>query len=358
MVSRPGRIAIVVMFLSVAGIAIDAAHAGYQPNGYDLALVKAQSGLANSAASVQSNSLWGAYTRGDVRSTSFTLPACQTVSFGRLYLDVYGATPYYSGQVTATLNGNALPTLTIGGTGAASPGIPGDGNPNNQDPNATCVYGSGYAFWQIAYDKVAAYLNTDGTPNTLAFTVTSLGDEQSVFDGRQYGATLAAIYSDPSIEQILDYQLFEGDVYLRSAAGGTPPYPAAQLSTSLTIDGVNTSDVLSATYTAGYATGHSGKSDQLYFNGTALGEAAGLGNDIARASNATEVHSFDVQPYLLASNNLAYSIDSAVLGGSPDTPLHVTMGLLTVAHPIPEPATFSLLALGALTLIRKRTRHA
>lgn len=350
MICRLGRIAVTV--LSVAGFVIDSAQAGYQPNGYDLALVKAESGLVNSAASVQSNSLWGAYTRGTPKSTSFTLPACQAVSFGRLYLDVYGATPYYSGQVSATLNGNALPTLTIGGTGAPSPGMPGDGNPNNQNPNATCVYGSGYAFWQIAYDGVAPYLNTDGTPNVLEFTIT---DPNNQFDGRQYGATLAAIYSDPSIQQILDYQLFEGDVYMRSTNGSTPPNPVIKLSTSLTINDVNTSDVLSATYTAGYATGHSGKSDQLYFNGTALGPTAGLDNDIARTDGAIEVHSFDVQPYLQASNNLTYSIDSSVLGGSPDTPLHVTMGLLTVAHPVPEPATLSLLVLAALPLGR-RTR--
>ncbi|MGQ9651551.1 MAG: DUF3344 domain-containing protein [Phycisphaerae bacterium] len=346
MVRRLGRGLTAVMVLSVAGFVINAAQAGYQPNGYDLALVKAESGLVNSAASVQSNSLWGAYTRGTPKSTSFTLPTCQAVSFGRLYLDVYGATPYYSGQVTATLNGNALPTLTIGGTGEPSPGMPGDGNPNNQDPNATCVYGSGYAFWQIAYHGVAPYLNTDGTPNVLEFTVT---DPNNQFDGRQYGATLVAIYSDPSIQQILDYQLFEGDVYMRSTNGSTPPSPVIKLDTSLAINGVNTSDVLSATYTAGYATGHSGKSDQLYFNGTAMGPTAGLGNDIARANNSTEVHTFDVAPYLQASNNLTYSIDATLLGGDPDTPLHATMGLLTVAHPIPEPASLSLLALAALS---------
>jgi hypothetical protein len=327
---------------------------GYLPNGYDLGLVKSESGLVNAAASVQANGLWGSYTKGTEKTTSFTIPSCQTVNYARLYLDVYGATPYYSGQVTATLNGTALPTLTIGGTGAPSPGMPGDGNPANRDPNTTCVYGSGYAFWQIAYAGIAPLLKTDGTANTLAFTITD--PTGSGFDGRQYGATLAAVYTDPSIQQALDYQLFEGDVYLRSTAGSTPPNPAIKLTSSLSITGVNTSDVTSATYTAGYATGHNGKSDQVFFNGTSLGQAAGLGNDVARFDSNVELRGFDVAGSLLATNDVSYSIDTSVLGGAADTPLHLTTGMLTVTHSVPEPASLCLVGLGGLLLMRRRPR--
>lgn len=324
--------------------------AGYEPNGYDLGLVQSGAGLAHTAVAAQSNSLWGSYTRGDVKSTSFTLPACQYIQYARLYLDVYGATPYYSGQVSATLNGAALPTLTIGGTGQPSPGMPGDGNPANRDANTTCAYGSGYAFWQVAYSDIASKLKTDGTSNVLALSVS---DPNNQFDGRQYGATLVTVYSDPSIQQTLDYQLFEGDTYLRSAAGTTAPYPAQKLGTSLSITGVNTAGATGASYVAGYATGHNGKSDQLYFNGSALGPTAGLGNDVARSDSSTELRSFDVLPYLQGSNAVNYSIDAGILGGSADSPLHTTLGLLTVTHAIPEPASVILAALPMLLLRRR-----
>ena len=174
--------------------------------------------------------------------------------------------------MTATLNGHALPTLNIGGTGNLD-----DSNPATRDPNTTCVYGSGFGYWEIAYAGVASLLKTDGSANSLTYTISSTTN----FDGRTYGATLATIYSDPSIHQTLDYQLFEGDAMMRGSTSTTPPYPQQNLGRSFTISGVNASNVTSATYTAGYAGGHSGQLDQVYFNENALGPEDGLGNDVA-----------------------------------------------------------------------------
>jgi hypothetical protein len=336
----------------LAAVGASPAWAGYQASGYDLGLVQSGS-LANSTAGMQTDPLFGTSAVGAQITATFSSASYQTVDYARIYLDVYGGTPYHSAQLTASLNGQSLQTLTIGGTGdMTGTGIPGDGNPANRNPNATCVYGSGYGYWEIAYTVPTSALKHDGSANTLSFSAT---DPLSTnFDGRQYGATLVTIYSDPSIQQTLDYQLFEGDGYMRKTAGSTAPKPGINLSRSLSITGVNTANVAKAIYTAGYATGHSGQTDQVYFNGTALGPTVGLGNDVARTDSNTELHSFDVTSYLQGSDSILYSIDQSVLGGTGESSLHADWALLTVAHPTPEPATLGLLAMGAMSFLLKR----
>jgi hypothetical protein len=329
--------------------------AGYAPNGYDLGVVQTGSGLANSAASLQTNPLNLAATLNTTLTTNFTIPSCQTIDYARLYLDIYSGTPYHTGQLTGTVNGQTLPALTIGGTGSTSgTGMPADGNPSTRDPNATCVYGSGFGYWQVALANVGPLLNTNGAANTITFSTAD--PTNSSFDGRAYGATLAAVYTDPTIQQTLDYQLFEGDGFLRQTASATPPGLSQNLSRSLTIAGVNTSNVLAAIYTAEYAVGHTGQTDQLYFDGTALGPTIGLGNDIARANSNTELHRFDVSSYLQGSNTLNYSIDQSVLGGTGESSVHADLGLLTVTHPVPEPASLATLVLGGLALLTRKRR--
>jgi hypothetical protein len=328
------------------------AWAGYSVNGYDFGLVESQSGLANAAVSVQTNPLWTATTGmlGTAVSTTFTLPQHDGVDFGRLYLDVYGGNPYNTAQITASLNGIALPTLSIGGTGYLT-----DVNPATRDPNTTCVYGSGFAFWEIAYANVDSLLKGGTAVNTLTFTVNNTSvvgggqDEmQSKFDGRVYGATLVAAYTDPSLNQTLDYQLFEGGATMRQTTSTTPPYPVKNLDRAFAISGVNVTNLGMATYTASYAGGHSGQYDQVYFNGTALGTSAGLGNDIARGGYATELRSFNVTGYLTSSNSVHYTIDGVFMGtGTGESTYYPDFGLLTVTHPVPEPSTLALLAAGA-----------
>ncbi len=334
--------------IAMLSVTICSAWAGYAPDGYDLGLVKSAKSLANSDVSIQTKALWGAYSTTSPVSTTLTLDTCQSISFGRLYLDIYSGTPYHTATLNATLNGHALSTLNIGGTG-----ILDDANPSNRNPDATCVYGSGYGYWQIAYAGIEQYLNKDGTANTLQFSAST----SDGFDGRIYGTTLVAVYSDPSIQHSLDYQLFEGDGYMRKTAGASDPKPQINLDRSFSISGVDTANVLSATYTAGYATGHSGQTDQIFFNNTGLE----LDKDIAIGGSATELHSFDVKDYLKETNSVLYSIDQSVLGGTGESSFHADVGLLSVTHTVPEPGAIVLLAVGAATLLlflaKRRSLH-
>jgi hypothetical protein len=354
--TRPG-IGLGVLIAAALSIAVASpATAGYQANGYDLGLTKSDS-VVNGTAAYQTvplfNATNGASAVGGTINTTFTSASYQNVVYARLYLDVFGGTPFSSAQWTATLNGNALGTLTIGTTANA--------NPANRDAGTTCVYGSGYGYWEIAYADIASKLKHDGTANTFSFSAIDDNVPTKAFDGRQYGATLVVVYSDPSLQQTLDYQLFEGDGYMRKTAGSTAPAQVINLDRDFTINGVNTANVASAIFTAGYSTGDSGQTDQIYFNGTALGPTAGLGNDIARGYSGnydSELHSFDVTNYLQGTNSVLYSIDQSVLGGTGESTLHADWAMLTVVHPTPEPATLGFLAAGAVGLwLRKRGRR-
>lgn len=326
--------------------------AGYSADGYGFQLADAGYGLVNAAAHVETHGLWGV-AHDNVITTTFTLPACQSVDFSRLYLDVYGGSPYRTATLTASLNGTPLPTLALGGTGDLD-----DGNPVIPDADTTCVYGGGFGYWEIAYAGVASLLKTDGTPNELQFTVASTAPFPTVFDGKTYGASLISIYRAEGLNQTLDYQLFEGAATMRSSTSTTAPYPVQNLARSFIIDNVDNSDVASASYTAGYTAGDNGQRDQVFFNGTALGIEAELQNDVARGGYATEFHTFDVTSDLLATNTVRYSIDGAELGGSGETSLYPDWGLLTVIHPVPEPGSLVLLAIAAIALYARRRRRA
>lgn len=319
--------------------------AGYLAAGYDLQVVKSEQGLSHSALNYQTNGLWSGSGRGVDMSTSFTLPSCQDVHFARLYLDLWGGTKDYTCTVTASLNGTALATLTVGSAV--------DANPTFSLSQAS-VYGSGAGAWQIAYPAVASLIKKDGSANTLTFKVT---DANNQFDGRTLATSLVAIVTDPSINQTLDYQLAEADGTLRNAPGtyGSPTQR------TLTLTGINTASVTSAAYHAGYTHGSTSTGtnnlDQIFFNGTRIGPAS---NDatVGDTINYPPSHlDLDVASLLSSTSAVRYSVDGTELGGTGDSFLRANLGVLEVVHPVPEPG--SLLAasmLLGLTLAR-RTRH-
>jgi hypothetical protein len=258
--------------------------------GYDLQVIKSEQGVEHGAVSYLTNPTWGISGLDTQVNTSFTLSACQDIRFARLYLDIWGGTRSYTSTVSATLNGTPLNAVNIKGYSA-------DDNPTF-DAAKTCVYGTGSGMWQVAYSGVGSLLHKDGTPNVLSFTVSDPGG--SGFDGRTACASLVAVYTDTSINQRVDYYLAEADGTVRKTPG-TNNSPAQR---SLTFTGIDTANLIAATYVAGYTHGTAGEKDQFYFNGHTLGDAA---NDIALGTSSDygpSNHSFDVTSYLATSSTV------------------------------------------------------
>jgi len=330
-----GRIVRLAAIAAATWLTISPAWAGYVQPGYDLQVVQSEQGVTHAGISYLTNPTWSISGRNTDVNSSFVIPTCQDIRFARLYLDIWGGNSAYTSTVTASLNGTPLATVNINGTGDTN---------TTFDATRTCVYGSGAGMWQIGYSGVSGLLKKDGTPNLLSFQVI---DPAGRFDGRTVCASLVSVYTDPSVNQALDYYLAEADGTLRNVPG-TNGSPAVR---TLALAGINTSNVTSATYIAGYTHGTIGQADQLLFNGHLLGSNP---NDVALGTTSDYGPNnlpFDVTGYLDGTNTVRYSVASADVGPSGDTYLRANIGLLEVAHPLPEPSTIALLATGAALLL-------
>jgi autotransporter-associated beta strand protein len=286
---------------------------GYSLPGWNLEVVQSGQALPNAGISYLMTPEWN-QSRGlnDPVSTSFTLPSCNEIDFARLYLDIWGGSPPNTATVAVSVNGTQLPTISIGGTNDANP---------TYNAATTCVYGSGFGFWQLAIAGVGNLLNTNGSANAVTWTV---NDPTGSFDGRTYCASLITAYTSSTLNQTLDYDLAGADGLMADAGTGAPT------GRTLTIAGADPVNAASATYYAGYTLGVTDQYDSLSFNGTALGANP---NDVAQGSNANygpSVVSSNVATCLSGTNTVQYSV--AMPGGQ--TYLRANIGLLAVTHPL------------------------
>lgn len=290
--------------------------AGFNYPGHELQVVKSEQGLENAAISFHTNPLWIDFTPEKPYNfnTSFTLPGTNEIIFARLYLNIWGGTNAYTCQVDTTINGTAIGVIDIGGTE--------DDNPT-YDANRTCLYGSGYGSWQVAYSGVSELLYLDGTSNVVDVTVS---DPTGNFDGRTIDATLVAVYTDDNLDYVTDYYLIEADGYMRR----TPRAPGSPAERIVNVNSINTSDILKAVYTAHYTHGNSEQFDHLYFNGTQLGD-----NNIAVGAMGTygpDVLAFDVTDLLLPDSTVLYTIDETVTGATSEFSINAKIALLEIIH--------------------------
>ena len=319
LMKRQGNLTRVAFALAMAlgMIRPGAALAGFSLPGYDLQVVRSEQALPNAAVSFQTNPVWSDATPAKPYSfnTSFTLPGANEIIFARLYLDVWGGTNEYTCRIDTAVNNSPLDVVNIGGTT--------DSNPT-YDANQTCVYGSGYGSWQVAYAGLDDLLHLDGQANVVEVTIS---DPTGQFDGRTVDVSLVTVYRDPNIKEALDYYLAEAEGYMRRTPG-TPGSPAARV---LTIDSINTAQVLNAFYTAHYTHGTADQFDRIYFNGAPLG-----GNDVAvgaMGKYGPDVLTFDVTDLLLPDSTLRYTVDEAVIGSPSEYSLLAKIGLLKISRP-------------------------
>jgi hypothetical protein len=290
------------------------AMAAFDMAGFDMQVVAGQKGLVNCAASFQTNPLWILATpqKPYSFSTGFSLPQTEEIIFSRLYFNVWGGTNEYTCEVEVNINGVALDLVNIGGTADTNAVY---------EPNQICVYGTGFGAWQIAYNDVEALLYTDGSENVVDVTIS---DESGSFDGRTIDATLVSVYKDPSADYAIDFYLAEADSYLRRSPG-TPGAPATR---DFDISGVETADLLDATYTTLYTHGTKDQYDRLYFNGVQLG-----GDDVAIGAGGVygpDTVSFNVADLLETDSNILYTVDESITGSPSEFSMSVKVGLLEV----------------------------
>jgi hypothetical protein len=232
-----------------------------------------------------------------------------------MYINIWGGTNEYTCRVDTTVNGVALDVIDIGGGADTNPVY---------DANQTCVYGSGYGSWQVAYSGVMELLNLDGIDNIVDVTIS---DPSGQFDGRTVDVTLVTVYRDPNIDHALDYYLAEADGYMRRSPG-TPGSPSERI---LDINSVDVNNVIEATYTAHYTHGTKDQLDRIYFNGTQL-----AGDDTAVGLMGTygpDVLSFDVTDLLLTDSTVLYTADEATVGSPSEYSLRAKIGLLEISRP-------------------------
>jgi hypothetical protein len=299
-------------------------------------------GVNHAEAFLRANRLWGT-TAGRQINTSLTFPASQSLPFARLYLDVYGGTNAYKAQVAVTVNGTALPTISIGGNTDTNPTF---------DVTQNCVYGSSIGQYQVAFAGVADLLKKDGSANNITVLVTKTSGN---FDGRIVDLSLVGVRQDASIDQSLDYFLAEGDGYMRKPPAD-PYYGNAPAQRTVSFSGVNTSNVTSASYTTLYTHGNAGEADRLFFNGTQMG-----GNDLAVAQYGQygpDIVTFDVAGHLATNTTATYDVNSLSSSFLGETSLLAKIGLLQVTHPVPEPASLGLLAMAGLGWLVRRSGPA
>jgi hypothetical protein len=328
-------------------VGVDVSRAGYASAGYDLQVVQSEIGLIHSSLSCQTAATWTESGLDTPVTRDFSIPSCQSVSFARLYLDIWGGTNARTARAAVHVNGTALPLLNFGGTSDAHPVY---------DAHANCVYGSGAGVWQLAFTGLAGLLKTDGTANTVSVTLSD--PDASGFDGRMYGISLIAVYQDPSIDHILDYYLAEADGTMRTSPG-TYGSPDERM---LTLSGLNIAEALTATYYAGYTHGNTSAGanhlDQLYLNGSRLGPA---NNDVSTGDFTNyppNLLTFNASEYLAADSTFRYTVNGAELGGTGDSYLRANFGVLALTRPIPEPSSVGLLAVGVMSLLaRARNRR-
>ncbi len=291
-----------------------AAMAAFNMPGFDMQVIAAQKGLVNCGVSFQTNPLWVSAIPAKPYSfsTGFSLPQTEQVVFARLYFDIWGGTNAYTCQVAVNINGIDVDLVNIGGTADTNP---------IYEPNQICVYGTGYGAWMIAYNDVETLLKTDGSENAVNVTIS---DDTGSFDGRTIDATLVAVYKDAAADYAVDFYLAEADAYLRK----TPGALGSPANRDYDITGIDTADLLSASYTTLYTYGTSGQTDRLYFNGVQLG-----GNDVAIGAGGIygpDTVSFDVTDLLETDSHILYTVDEAVTGAPSEATLNVKVGLLEV----------------------------
>jgi hypothetical protein len=321
------------------GVSAAPALAGFST--YGLGMDVETGTVANGALHVQvANNLWingrTEIPASDNYTNDFAGIACDNYAKAWLITSIYGGSNLNTAKITATVNGNNLPVLTVGNAGGVN------------DVNAN-VYGSSVAgIWVLSLPVNPAYLHTSGAADTVSVAVSDkTTGATSPFDGRTYYQALVTISQSASLSNTLDYAFAAGGGDIGTSAGYTT-------SRTLNLGSLSDATITQADLYAAYIYGDAGQSDALLLNGTSL-----LGSNVANKNGTADypadfVHtSVSASNLALTNNQLKFTVAAADVTGG-ESSLRPELAVLGVAHPVPEPASLAVLVLGGLAFLAKR----
>jgi len=321
------------------GVSAAPALAGFST--YGLGMDVETGSVSNAALHVQVvNNLWNSTSVSGSPTNTYTNDfagvACDNYAKAWLVTTIYGGSNLNTAKITAKVNGSTVADLTVGNAGSVN------------DANAN-VYGSSVTgIWVLSLPVNPAYLHTNGSADTVSVVVSNKTTGATApFDGRTYYQALVTISQSTSLTNTLDYAFAAGGGDIGTSSGYVT-------SRTLNLGAISSSDITQADLYATYIYGDAGQNDALLLNGTSL-----LGNDVATKNGTANypadfVHAGLSSTNLLSTNNLLkFTVDSADVSGG-ESSLRPELAVLGVTHPVPEPASLAVLALGGLTLLNNR----
>ena len=284
---------------------------------------------------------YGVYGLDDPPAT-LTFDLDGEVQWARTYVGVWGGTPRYTGWTDLTVNGRALPRITLYGS----------------DDRTENVYVTGYGVYWVAYDTTA--LLTPGRNTIIANS--SRFEPDNKLDGRIYSVMTLAAVPDAS-GMTTQYWVAEGNQNLHGEGWGTGLHSTTLDECSVVLPVGDIQGVHAANLTIMLLTSTRGEPSYVQFNSHDLGPDvdypgypagvkdiadetsfnAGYSNPIK--SRYVDIEVFDVLSLLKRGDNVVTFQRGRDLDGD---------GIISAAANPPEGEHYLHPALAMLTLERPR----
>jgi subtilase family serine protease len=320
-----------IVLILLLNLFIPAVHASYSYDGIPFAI--ASQGTVNGGIYIDG----GHGLEFPPYSQEFDVPEGH-IRWSHLYVGIWGGKEEYEGWVQVDLNGKILDKVPLLGISDES----------------TNVYISGHGVYWVCFDVTDIVVNGENA----VIIETSQGEPGNKFDGRVYGAVLAAVYEDRNAPEIT-YKLYEGNMNLHGG-GWSVKQENMNYETSVFFNDMQDQNSPNrANLTVVYLTSSKGLPDYLQFNGHRLGTTpqylldmgyhtgvTDIANEVSSdacsgsgsKSSYFDIECFDVLEYIQTDNILTFLLgrdldgDGKIGDNEGEDYLHPVITLLVLEH--------------------------